>query len=185
VGAGDSGRYLRRLRAGLPPRYRRRDRAWLARATVISVAFLHGVIHRADYQKPDSSTALQADTSAFSLPNRCPQVNMLKARFGGRFWLLHVGTATRSVRQYRAQMARTGGASAGTRYRTSRQRPLATLLHAGGTPRGDARDGPHARRVGKDRRRRRGRGVGLIAAPAVPRRRYGGADCWRSPLKRC
>jgi hypothetical protein len=49
---------------------------------------------------------------------------MLNPRFDGRFWLLHVGTATRSVRQYRAQMARTGGASEGARRRTSRQRSL-------------------------------------------------------------
>src|SRR5436190_14015629 len=45
------------------------------------------------------------------------------------FGLLHVGTATKSVRQYRWQMARVGRASATEAHRAWQQRSLATLLH--------------------------------------------------------
>jgi hypothetical protein len=53
-----------------------------------------------------------------------------KRRFHGVFGFLHVGTATKSVRQYRPQMARFGRASAAELHRTFQYRALAALLYA-------------------------------------------------------
>src|SRR5271154_2752588 len=52
-------------------------------------------------------------------------------RIPAHFWLLHVGTARKPVRQYRPQMAGTGRASSGALHRTVEYRPLAALLHQG------------------------------------------------------
>ncbi len=47
----------------------------------------------------------------FDCPNQKVALNNGERRLPVRFWLLHVGTAKGSVRQYRAQMARLGRAS--------------------------------------------------------------------------
>jgi hypothetical protein len=112
-----------------------------------------------------------APPCVFSLLESNYGLKMLKLRLKGLSRLLHVGTATKSVRQYRAQMARLGGASQGASDRASRQRPLDTLLREGRSCRGIVGTRTRLPAVCRHRRSRagaRGRG-GLIARIACRR----------------
>ncbi len=91
---------------------------------------------------------------AFSLLKTNSRPNMRKARFGGHFRPFHVGTAIRSLRRRRAQMARAGGASKGASDRASRQRPMEALLQGNRTGRTSRRDRCGLRQVCQYRRNR-------------------------------
>ena len=130
MGAGDPGRDLRRLRAGVPARHRRRTGQPAARAAVEHRTVSSVVLPaRGDYATRKSTaiaaTILPQAASQRRLPTFASFVARIRSRaeyskapisrtlLTLRLWLRHVGTARRSLRQYRAQMARAGRASAG------------------------------------------------------------------------
>ena len=218
MGAGDPGRDLRRLRAGVPARHHRRAGKSVAREALgpaslrakrsnpvlryRSGLLRRGACHRAGHFGPDPLVPRNDEPRRINFARCYPQTKsqqivrvvatfifiaestntalfIRKRRFQrrfltSRFWLLrHVGTAIRSVRQYRAPMARTDRASAGAFPRFVRHRALAALLHRSRVPRRNAQSIARARPMGGDRRHSARRATNRRRTMAMRRRPRG------------
>ena len=90
------------------------------------------------YQQTKSQQIVGWPPHSFLLLESPTHADYPQAPIQRRFGFFHVGTATKSVRQYRPQMARPGRASATELHRTLQYRTLAALLYACAIPRRDA-----------------------------------------------
>src|SRR5262249_57762978 len=82
------------------------------------------------YQQTKSQQIVGLALHSFLLLESATHADYREAPIQRRFGFLHVGTATKSVRQYLPQLARFGLASATGLHRTFRYRALAALLYA-------------------------------------------------------